>query len=127
MQHSSRAGSDGYAILVVDDEPMITRTLARVLGGWGHRVVSATTRAEALERFEAGRFDVVLADQNLAGDLGLELLDRIEELSDAGRTPALIVMSGELGSWPRPHVTKPFDFDALRALLHAQVEQARGV
>lgn len=117
--------TERYAILVVDDDPLINRLLARVLGGWGHEVVCATDSAEALERFAAGRFDAVLADQNLADDLGLELLDRFEAMREDRPAPALIVMSGELGSWPRPHVTKPFDFEALRSLLHAQVQLAR--
>lgn len=109
----------------MDDDPLITRMLSRVLGRWGHEVVCATTSRAALEHVLASRFDVVLADQNLAGDLGLELLDRIEALTEDGPGPALIVMSGELGSWPRPHVSKPFDFGALRALLHAQVALSR--
>lgn len=35
--------------------------------------------------------------------------------------PTLLIMSVESRRWPRPHVPKPFDLDALRAVFAGHV------
>ena len=50
------------SILIVDDEAEIRETLAAILTGARHRVVTAGSGREALERMAAEHFDVILTD-----------------------------------------------------------------
>lgn len=49
-------------ILVVDDEPILVRLLARMLTTAGHDVVGARDGREALELAARDRFDLIISD-----------------------------------------------------------------
>lgn len=61
-------------VLVVDDERIVARVLARVLESAGHHVESCFDGREALSVLAAGEFDVVLSDISMPGLDGIELL-----------------------------------------------------
>jgi DNA-binding NtrC family response regulator len=65
----------------VDDEPLIRETLAEFLGQEGLRVAVCGSGEEALAQAAAQRFDIVLCDVQLPGLDGLELLDRLRQIS----------------------------------------------
>ena len=70
-------------VLVVDDDPTIGNTVARVLRA--HEVVLLSSPRAALARIEAGeRFDVVLCDLMMPELTGMELHERIARVR-AGR------------------------------------------
>jgi two-component system sensor histidine kinase RpfC len=83
------------AILVIDDEPTIQRTVKRLLERAGYRVRTAGTGEEALALVRSEHFDAVLCDVHLAGLSGVELCQQIWFAAPdlAGR---LIVTSGDL-------------------------------
>ncbi|MGI9148981.1 MAG: ATP-binding protein, partial [Chloroflexota bacterium] len=61
-------------VLVVDDEPMMTRAVARMLKPSGHLVSLAASAEEALEKLSADAFDVVVSDVGMGGGMnGWEL------------------------------------------------------
>ena len=65
-------------VLCIDNEARVREAMAALLGGWGCRVATAATHAEALRRVaEAGRLpDLVLADLHLdEGPDGLEVVE----------------------------------------------------
>ncbi len=66
-------------VLLVDDEPLLLRALARMLRNAPLRVVSANTAEEALELLEAMSYAVVVSDLSLPGMDGLELLGLVRE------------------------------------------------
>ncbi len=68
------------AILVVDDEPNIRKTLTISLEAEGHRVTAVSNFQDALA--EAGRrfFDVALVDLRLGTASGLELIPKLSTL-----------------------------------------------
>ena len=66
-------------ILVVDDEPEIRDTLAEILEGAQHRVVTANSGREALERMAAERYDVILTDIRMPDLDGRALYREIEQ------------------------------------------------
>ncbi len=68
------------AILVVDDEPNIRKTLTISLEAEGHRVTAVSNFQDALA--EAGRrfFDMALVDLRLGTASGLELIPRLSTL-----------------------------------------------
>jgi DNA-binding NtrC family response regulator len=65
-------------VLVVDDEPLLLRALARILRPGGHRVELAETPSAAWSTLADPELDVVLLDLRLGAASGLELLDRIK-------------------------------------------------
>jgi signal transduction histidine kinase/CheY-like chemotaxis protein len=78
-------------ILVVDDEEPVRELLCDILEGEGVEVTLAANGAEALARFEPGKFDAVLTDIGMPGINGWELLRRVSELD---RQVALAVITG---------------------------------
>jgi CheY-like chemotaxis protein len=66
-------------VLVVDDEPMMTRAVARMLKPSGHLVTVAGSGEEAVEKLSEQTFDVVLSDMGMgAGMNGWELADQVK-------------------------------------------------
>lgn len=66
-------------ILLVDDEPQLTRALSRLLVAAGYEVETAHDGAAAVARFKERFFDVVISDISMPGMGGLELLRAIRE------------------------------------------------
>ncbi|MBU0988540.1 MAG: response regulator [Proteobacteria bacterium] len=65
-------------ILIVDDEPAICESLARWLERDGHDVEKVLSGAEALERLNASRFDILLVDVKMEGISGLDVLSAVK-------------------------------------------------
>ena len=84
-------------ILVVDDEEPVRALLGDILEGEGVEVTLAANGAEALARFEPGRFDAVLTDIGMPGMNGWELLRRVGE-RDQQVALAVVTGWGELVS-----------------------------
>ncbi|MEK7371640.1 MAG: ATP-binding protein, partial [candidate division NC10 bacterium] len=67
--------------LVVDDEPDVGEVLGDVLASAGHTAVVVGSGVEAIERFQAERFDVVFTDLAMPGLTGWEVARRIKGLA----------------------------------------------
>ncbi len=78
-------------ILVVDDDPIICRQLARLYSLRDYRVTIATLAEQALELLENQDIDLVVTDIRLPGMSGVELVRRIVELWN---DIPIIVMTG---------------------------------
>jgi len=75
-------------ILAVDDEPMMTKAVVRMLKPSGHVVMVAASGEEALDRLAEQTFDVVVSDMGMgAGMNGWELAEVVK-----GRWPAVRFM-----------------------------------
>lgn len=68
-------------ILVVDDEPIIRDSLAEYLGSQGFALRTAANGEDALAMAGKERFDVVLCDINMPGIDGIDVLDRLGQIS----------------------------------------------
>ncbi|HXG08154.1 MAG TPA: sigma-54 dependent transcriptional regulator [Gemmataceae bacterium] len=68
-------------ILIVDDEPLIRDTLAEYLGQEGFAVFPCANGEEALALAAERPFDVALCDVQLPGIDGIELLERLLQIS----------------------------------------------
>jgi two-component system NtrC family sensor kinase len=66
-------------ILIVDDEAEIREALAEILTGARHRVVTASSGREALERMAAEHYDVILTDIRMPDLDGRALYREIEK------------------------------------------------
>ena len=118
-------------VLIVEDEENARRGYEALLRKWGYEVLGVASAEDALARFSEFRAAVLIADVELPGMNGLELLDRLgEELRD---TPA-IVITGK-GSDERAvaaieagafwYIEKPLKPPVLRALLDRALGKAR--
>ena len=86
------AEREQFAVLTVDDDPAIRRTLRAVLEDEGHETGEAGNAAEAYAALEQRRWDVVLLDLTMPGEHGLDALLRLREQAP---DTAVIVVSGE--------------------------------
>ena len=81
------------AILLVDDEVNVTRTLQMILEQEGYKVVPAYSAAEALTRFKGGfRPGIVITDLNMEkDDIGLEVARAAQKLKPK---PIVVICTG---------------------------------
>lgn len=114
--------SDGYLLLIEDDEPL-AGLLSAHLRAHGYAVTVAPT-AEAAETLLAERAhpDLILLDINLPGETGWSVL-RSEAFEAAGRPP--VVVASAMSVSPARlrefgvagYLPKPFGLDTLRSTI----------
>jgi two-component system KDP operon response regulator KdpE len=118
-------------VLVVDDEPQITRVLRTVLTSQGYQVRTAPEGESALTSFREWNPELVITDLYMPRMDGVELCRRIR----AHSTVPIIVLSvkGEerskveaLDSGADDYVTKPFGIDELMARVRAALRRSAG-
>ena len=68
------------SILIVDDEASVREILRESVSVLGHQSEEASDGMEALERFRAKRFDVVITDLSMPRLVGIELTRRLRRL-----------------------------------------------
>jgi signal transduction histidine kinase/ActR/RegA family two-component response regulator len=110
-------------VLAVDDEPAVLEVVTEYLSGDGHTVEAARGGVEALQKFHAGWFDVVITDQGMPEMTGEQLAAMIKRT--APEKPVilltgfgdLILASGLKPSGVDLVVSKPPTLAALREAL----------
>jgi len=121
--------ADRARVLVVDDEPQITRVLRTVLISQGYQVRTAAEGESALSIFKEWTPELVITDLYMPHMDGVELCRRIRTSSSV----PIIVLSvkGEerskveaLDSGADDYVTKPFGIDELMARVRAALRRA---
>ena len=127
-------GREGDArVLVVEDDPDLSRLMATHLASEGYDVARASEAAAALELVGAGRVDVVVLDLMLPRISGDGLLVRLREREGTRDLP-VIVVSAKDAVWTRvdllrlgadDYLTKPFDLDELTARIEALLRRSR--
>lgn len=73
---SPRPFFDRPRVLLVDDEALVAKALARLLGKAAD-VSVALSAAQALDALAGGEFDAVISDYNMPGRDGLSLLEEV--------------------------------------------------
>jgi CheY-like chemotaxis protein len=109
-------------VLVVEDDPVVSRILSRQLASEGCEVHSAGCAEEAIRLAGSDRFDLILTDVNLPGMNGLAAIGALKR---AGGAPVL-VMTGYLAEGFAEDarllgaiglITKPFESEVFRDFL----------
>jgi two-component system KDP operon response regulator KdpE len=121
--------SEKQRILVVDDEPQITRVLRRGLSSHGYDVRVAADALAALQAFGDWPPDLVVTDLSMPGADGLQLC---RDLRAVSQTPIIVLsVRGEertkvqaLDAGADDYVTKPFGMDELLARVRAALRRA---
>lgn len=119
-------------ILVVDDEPQITRVLRRSLISQGYDVHIASDGESALQTFGDWTPDLVVTDLAMPNINGLELCRQLRAIS---KVPIIVLsVRGEektkveaLDCGADDYVTKPFGMDELLARIRATLRRAPAV
>ncbi|MBX3298311.1 MAG: response regulator transcription factor [Acidobacteria bacterium] len=119
---------DHRKVLVVDDEPQITRVLRHSLAAHGYDVRTAADGLSALDTFRDWGPELVITDLQMPEVDGIEFCREIRKMSDV----PLIVLSvkGEertkveaLDAGADDYVTKPFGIDELLARVRAALRR----
>lgn len=117
-------------ILIVDDEPQITRVLRRSLTAHGYDVRVASDGLVALQTFGDWPPDLVVTDLSMPNMDGLQLCRNLRAISQI----PIIVLSvrGEektkvqaLDAGADDYITKPFGMDELLARIRAALRRAQ--
>ncbi|EPE61481.1 histidine kinase-, DNA gyrase B-, and HSP90-like ATPase family protein [Exiguobacterium sp. S17] len=110
--------------LIVDDTPAHREILSDLLGSSGCTIRLASTGAEAIERWQSEKFDLILLDLRLPDMSGLDVLKQLKRHADC---PPVVIISANafeddrrmaLDSGADEFIPKPYHphqlFDAIR-------------
>lgn len=116
-------------ILVIDDEPQITRVLRAALSAQGYDVRTANDPEEGLRTFKDWPADLVITDLMMPGISGVDVCRAIRA---QGATPVLVLSVREherskveaLDAGADDYITKPFGIQELLARVRAHLRRA---
>lgn len=119
------------AILVVDDELPVCKSISSSLTTEQYTVDMALSAEEALRKEEETRYDVIITDLMMPGLSGMDLLKRLKEKRSDIRVimitgyPSIksAVLSIKLGAFD--YIPKPFTPSELRVLVTRALESKR--
>ena len=122
---AAAALAPGHRVLVVEDDEVNRRVVARFLQGLGQRPLCVGDIQSALRALAGQAFDAALIDMNLPDGDGRELLARLRALPRYARMPAVLMsahlpraeVDGLLAAGFGAFLPKPFTRERLRAVL----------
>ena len=113
-----------HDILVIDDEPMVTRVVTKVCGAEGMTASAANDANEALSCLDEGEFRLILCDIMMPELNGFQFL---EELSKRGIHTPVVMMTGYstvenavkslTSTGAVDYIPKPFTADELLSVI----------
>ncbi len=77
------------SILLLDDEPIVSKRLQPVLEKRGYEVESFNDSTRAMQRIHERTFDIVVTDLKMEGIDGMQFLTKVKELSQ--RTEVIVI------------------------------------
>src|SRR5580692_9464008 len=110
-------------ILIVDDEPLVCRSVQILLEAEGYVVEQAKNGAEALAMYEANKFDLVFTDYLMPKMKGDKLAEAIKRISPEQPIVMLTAFPEKLQSSDCPlggvdsFICKPFDLNNLQTAI----------
>ena len=116
-------------ILIVDDEPLIVKGLKYSLEQDGYETDSAADGEEAVNKFFAGQYDLVLLDVMLPKIDGIEVCQRIRERSNV----SIIMLTAKGDDMDKilgleygadDYMTKPFNILEVKARIKTVLRRA---
>ena len=120
-------------VMVVEDDPEVSKAIARKLGGDGHDLEMLSEPQPVLEKLAAGAadWDVVVLDVGLPGTSGIDVLHRFREV---GSLASVIMLTGDNSAQTATtcmragafyYLTKPFRPFELSAMVESAARYAK--
>ena len=115
-------------ILVVDDDPNIRNTIKAILEDEGYSVDLAENGHQAIEKTEAGCYNIALLDIRLPDIEGVELLTRMKDAVPRMRKimvtgfPSVDNAIEAVNRKADAYLVKPVDLNKLLSTIRTQVE-----
>ncbi len=127
-----RQPSKNYRILMVDDEPEISRFIASELGAWYHFDI-VTNGKEALNALFAENYDLVISDIIMPEMDGIELLKNIKNVPRLSDIPVILLTSKSevehrlagIRNGADSYISKPFNMDELHVHIDNLIDNVR--
>jgi len=124
-----------YSVIVIDDEDQNRKAIARLLKKNGHKVISASSMAEAVPLLWSNKLDLIVLDLIMPGPSGDE---NVRNLRDQGLEIPIMICTGHvddvaikkaLDAGANGVVTKPFSGSEFLSEMHACIsgEKSRDV
>ena len=118
-------------LLVVDDEPQVTRVLRRSLTAYGYEVRTAADGDAALDTYNDFHPELIITDLQMPEMTGIELCRAVRKMS---QIPIIVLsVKGEeetkvaaLDAGADDYITKPFGMDELLARIRANLRRTTG-
>jgi CheY-like chemotaxis protein/anti-sigma regulatory factor (Ser/Thr protein kinase) len=134
----ARAQAEGTLALLADDHPTNRSLIVRQINMLGYAAESAENGIAALEKFQSGRFGILITDCNMPEMNGYELTRRIRELEAASgkkRIPIIACTANALGGEAEicfaagmdDYLAKPVELNELAKKLDQWLPIARPV
>lgn len=131
---SPEISAESGRVLVVDDEPLVGRTFAEMLGtaGFDSTYVQSPQNALAMVRQNPRSFDVIVTDLGMPGMSGIDLTREIHHMRP--EIPVILITGYGAGSLERRDLTavgrlrvleKPIDMQSLIAVVRNELGTAR--
>ena len=122
------------AILLVDDEEKILKTIGRALRDVGHDVTEATSAKPARRLLNERTFDVLIIDNVMPEVTGIELIRDLTATTGENERPQILMMTAhatvesaieamKLGALD--YLQKPFEIDELLVVVRRALEHQR--
>ena len=108
-------------VLIVEDEKLLARTLGRAMKDAGYRTVTVGTAELAEKQLGASQFDLMVIDNRLPRETGLELLSKVREANQGLKVILMTAFdSRDVKTEARKlkvdrYLKKPFDLERMLA------------
>jgi DNA-binding NtrC family response regulator len=119
---------DGLEVLVLDDEPIVIKSLRMALKKIGCTVEIYQEPEEALKRLDEKKFDIVVTDVVMGDIDGIQVLEYVTERS--AHTKVIIMTAFAMMEMARKamergafdFIAKPFDAEEIREIVSKAAE-----
>jgi DNA-binding NtrC family response regulator len=127
----SNSECDGMEVLVLDDEPIVIKSLRMALRKIGCVVEVFDNPEVAMRRLDEKTFDIVVTDVVMGDVDGIQVLEHVKERSP--RTKVIIMTAFAMMELARKamergafdFIAKPFDAEEIRAIVVKAAEASR--
>jgi len=132
VERQHRQPNKSYRILVVDDEPEISRYITSELGSWYHFDI-VTNGKEALDALFAESYDLVISDIIMPEMDGITLLKNIKSVPQLSDIPVILLTSKSevehrlagIRHGADSYISKPFNMDELHVQIDNLIDNVR--
>lgn len=96
LSSNKEAGPDLKRILIVDDDRLVLKSIAKLLRLTGYDSESAESGEEALEKAKRSAFDLIIMDIRMAGMDGVDTIEKIRDFYHTSQQtlPQEIIITG---------------------------------